>query len=412
MMKKYAILGAARSGESLAKFLIKHNQEVTLFDDKKSKYLPLQAFNENDFDVVVKSPGIPNDHPVLLNHKKFLYSDIEIVSQYMPGTNFLAITGTNGKTTTSTLLAHLLCAKLGGNVGIGLADVVSDGDVVVEVSSFQCEGLENFKPHLAALLNLTPDHLDRYLSVEEYYLSKFNLFKNMNENDYLIVNGDDINIKRLIKTNDLKCQIISVSLKNNDCQVYLKAGSVYYLDTCLFNLCDLNLIGEHNLFNAMVASTIAYLNGLLPQNIQKKLKQFNGIEHRMEKFFEHNGVIFINDSKATNPEASEVAIKSFEKNVHWILGGYDKHTSFEILKKYGDRAKYIYVFGQTKNQLHSVFPKSCIYDNLDQVLNAVANNVSNGDVVLFSPACASFDQFIDYNHRGIYFKEKVKEIFK
>lgn len=412
IMKKYAILGAARSGESLAKFLCNRNQIVTLFDDKKTEYLPLKLFNEDDFDVVVKSPGIPNNHPMLVNHKKFLFSDIEIVSQYMKNTNFLAITGSNGKTTTSTLLAHLLSTKLGGNVGIGLADIVEDGDVVVEVSSFQCEGLLYFKPHLAALLNLTPDHLDRYSSVDEYYLTKFNLFKNMDNQDYLIVNGDDVNIKKFINDQKLKCQIIEVSLSGTNSQVYLKEGCVYYLDICLFNVSDLKLVGEHNLFNAMVASVMAYLNGFSPTDIKSKLKEFNGVEHRMEKFFEYNGVEFINDSKATNPEASEVAIKSFEKNVHWILGGYDKHTGFEILNKYEERAKRIYVFGQTKNELHSVFPKSYVYDNLDQVLYAIADNITSGDVVLFSPACASFDQFRDFEQRGRYFKEKVVEIFK
>lgn len=409
-MRKYAILGAARSGLALANFLLERNEEVALFDDYSDDYMNLADFDENQFDYIVKSPGISNQHPIIAKCHKFLYSDIEIISQYMDKTNFLAVTGTNGKTTTATLLAHILEARLGGNVGIALADVVSDGDVVVEVSSFQCEGLKTFKPHIACLLNLTPDHLDRYANVEDYYLTKFNLFKNMDKNDYLIINGDDENILRLINSIDLKCKIKEISFYKRK-NIYIHDKIVYCDGIELFNIDKLNLIGKHNLFNAMVAATMAHLNGLSSSVIEDKINQFQAVKHRMQFFHEFNGVKFINDSKATNPEASEVAIKSFTNNVHWILGGYDKHTGFDLLKQYAPIAKQIYVFGQTKNQLVEVFNNALVFDNLEDIIVDLKSKVELGDVVLFSPACASFDQFKDFEARGEYFMKIVKENF-
>lgn len=409
-MKKYAILGAARSGLALAKFLAAKNEEVVLFDDYNNDYLNLSEFNENQFDYIVKSPGISNQHPVINNCHKFLYSDIEIIYQYSCNTNFLAVTGTNGKTTTATLLAHILNAKLGGNVGVALADVIASGDVVVEVSSFQCEGLKTFKPHIACLLNLTPDHLDRYSSVEEYYLTKFNLFKNMDKDDYLIINSDDKNILKLINKLNFKCNIKEISLIQNK-DIYIENKIVYFDGLKLFEMDKLNLIGEHNLFNAMVAATMAYLNGLNPGLIEKKISQFQAIKHRMQLFHQFDGVKFINDSKATNPEASEVAIKSFKNNVHWILGGYDKHTGFDLLKQYESIAKQIYVFGQTKDQLFKLFTNVLLYDTLDEIVLDLKGKVKPGDIVLFSPACASFDQFKDFEQRGEYFMKIVKENF-
>lgn len=409
-MKKYAILGAARSGLSLARFLVNKNEEVTLFDDNNSNYLKLSDFQENQFDYIIKSPGISNQHPAIVNCKKFLYSDIEIISQYMNNTNFLAVTGTNGKTTTASLLAHILGAKLGGNVGVALADVVDNGDVVVEVSSFQAEGLKTFKPHIACLLNLTPDHLDRYSNVDEYYLAKFNLFKNMDENDFLIINADDKNILKLINKINLRCQIKEISF-NQRKNIYIDDKIVYCDNVKLFNIDKLNLIGSHNLFNAMVAATMAYLNGLNPLCIEESVSQFQAIKHRMQLFHQFNGVKFINDSKATNPEASEVAIKSFSHNVHWILGGYDKHTGFDILKQYESIATQIYVFGETSDQLSKTFKNALVFKTLDEVVSALKTKIQAGDIVLFSPACASFDQFKDFEQRGDYFMKIIKDLF-
>lgn len=430
-MKLNLILGAGVSGLSIAKLLLSKGEAVLIADDNlKDTPESLIDFQQCivykrglgleladlEVDRVIKAPGISNQHPLIekLSEKYFMYSDVEIAYQYAQDLDFIGISGSNGKTTVTSLLSFIANDTMvaAGNIGIPLGDVVleySDRTVALELSSFQCEGLETFRPKIATILNLSPDHMDRYFSVDQYYQAKLNMLKNMSEEDIFIRNRDDLQLMK--RTQNLKMKVIDVSLAY-DTDVYLKNKAVYYLDTKLFDVGALKLVGLHNLFNAMVAGVIAYLSGIEPDHIQERISQFKGVEHRIEFVDEINGVRYYNDSKATNPEATQVALESFSGNIHLLVGGYDKHISYELLKPYAHKLSGAYVYGQTKDQLKEIFIDALVFETMEEALLAAHQNSKKGDVVLLSPASASYDQFKNYEQRGQLFKEAVGHLGK
>lgn len=428
-MKLNCILGAGISGISIATLLLEKGEAVLIADDALKetpqsllKYQQCIVYKRGlaleladlEYDKVIKSPGLPNNHPLVekLAEKYFMYSDIEIGYLYANNLEFISITGSNGKTTVTSLLTHLGQGELisAGNIGMPLGDVVlneHDKKVSLELSSFQCEGLKAFKPKLATILNLTPDHMDRYLSVNQYYKAKLRMLMNMDEQDIFIRNRDDVTLMNL--TQDLKMTVYDFSL-GLDTDIHIHQGSVYFKEVELFKIRNLNLVGQHNLANAMVAASLAYLSGIRPELINKRISEFKGVEHRLEYVDEINGVKFYNDSKATNPEATQVALASFDKNVHLLIGGYDKHIAYDILKEFEPKLKSIHAFGQTKHQIENLFEKVSVTDTMQEALVNAYTVSEPGDIILLSPASASYDQFKNYEQRGQLFKEAVKHL--
>ena len=421
------VIGGARSGIGVALLLNKSGYHVTLATnsdfDKRSQLEDLGiVVNLNDkdmslvanYDVVVKNPGIPLSHPLVSKFENVV-NEIEVASKLAPDYSFYAISGTNGKTTATTLLHQMLMKKnsnalLAGNVGFALSEAVyQDGnfsrDVALEIAAFQMEGTPTFAPKVYGLMNLTPAHLDRFASEDDYYQAKLNILPNVG---VFVRNIDDLNIMRL--TQNYAGNVVNVSMENSDADVKVLEGAVYYKDIYLFDAKDLKVVGKHNLFNAIMAATIAYLAGVSQEAIREAVQEFKAVEHRIEYVRELNGVIYYNDSKATNPESCDVALASFDAPVHLLAGGFDKHISFELLRKHAPMLKGIYVFGESADQIKEVFPNAIKVETMEIALNTAVSNAQSGDVVLLSPACASYDQFDNFEQRGTIFKDLVKKL--
>lgn len=432
-MKQVLVIGAARSGSAVAKLLAKHGYHVVLSDQNVvenkrelegegirvvDKGHPEELLHTN-YEFVVKNPGIPYRVPIIkyfVEHHVPVYTEIEIAYRYAKKFHYGAVTGTNGKTTITSILHQLLSYKgnalAAGNIGTPLSEYALHFEeeekwVALELSNFQLLGCESFHPEVAVVCNLTPDHLDYMGSVEAYYESKMKVYANQNEEDWFLRNVDDEEVMKYAK--DIPATIIDFSLVRDDVDLYLKEGSVYLHDIKLFDVSILKIVGMHNISNAMVAACMAYKLGVSIDDIQKGLASFKAVEHRLEYVAEKNGVKFYNDSKATNPEAVVPALNAFEKNVLLLAGGYDKKLPFDVLKQFDDKIKMCYAFGETKNAFKDVFTNVTLCENMNDALVMATSNAVCGDVVLLSPACASYDQFVSYEQRGEVFKVAVHQ---
>ena len=415
---KTVLIGAGRSGVGVARLLSQEDMTVTLFNEHpfseqeeleklgiKVEITDFSNINTDLYDLVIKAPGIAG-FPEAMN-------EIEIASRLAKDYQLYAISGTNGKTTTTKLLHSMLFKEDNkslalGNVGYSMSQGVYDHgresrNIALEISAFQMDGLLETKFKAYALLNLSPDHLDRYPSEKEYYQSKL---KMLNHSEFKIVNIDDKNIKALI---DPKLDYLSLSIKTK-ADIYLEDQKVYFKDVELFSVQDLKVPGEHNLLNAMFAASLAYLANVSIEHIREALHEFTGVEHRLEYIRELNGVRYYNDSKATNPESTVVCLKSLEENIHLIAGGFDKKISFDLLKDYDRKIKGIYVFGESARLLKEAFPKALVFETMLEATKKAHENAEPGDVVVLSPACASYDQFKDFEERGIIFKDYIKTL--
>lgn len=424
---KALIIGGARSGMGVARLLHSKGYQVTLttnqdFDERHElETLGIKvSLNDKDmglvdtYDFVVKNPGIPNDHP-LVSQFNNVVNEIEVASLFSSNYNYYAISGTNGKTTTATLLWEMLQKKndialLAGNVGYALSEAVyKDGniarDVSLEISAFQMEGSPTFSPDVYGLINLSPDHLDRYDSEQDYYAAKLKILDRVK---IFVRNVEDKNILAL--TQNYTGKVIDVSLHDESKNVFIKDDAVYFNTVKLFSLAEFKLVGEHNILNASIAAVMAFLAGVELEDIQTTIHNFKGVEHRIEFVRELQGVRYYNDSKATNPESTEVALKSFEKGVYLMLGGYDKHISFDILKPYMDRVERLYVYGDSAKQLKETFPQAIVVETMFEALNDAHRIAQAGEVILLSPACASYDQFNNFEERGELFKQAVMNL--
>lgn len=417
---KYIIFGLGISGVGAKELLEKQKQEAIIVDDKNG-ISSKDAINiTNKDDVVIKSPGISwnNDYLKFCLEKGIkIISEIDLAIKYVnPKTKLIAITGTNGKTTTCTKIYELLKyagynVALGGNEGHSFAKIVSDKNdydyIVLELSSYQLENNPSIKPYIAMVTNLTPDHLLRYDSVDEYYITKLNIFKNQDENDYMIINPNDNEFKRLFNN--------SLSKK-----VYIQEDEKYLVfnNEKIIEKDKASLKGEHNIQNMNFIIATAKIIGIKTEVINSFLQNTNPLEHRMENFFSIKNTSFINDSKGTNVESSLYAIDAYKyKNLILICGGQDKKIdNTKMYDKIYECVDLCLLIGENANQYIEAFNKKGYIKykelkTLENAINYIAENVDmeKETYVLLSPATASFDQFKSFEHRGLEFKRLVRE---
>lgn len=398
--------------------------EIHWEDEKHTEELILNA------DVVMKSPGIPDKAPIV---KKLVEKGISVVSEIEFAAQFtnaitIGITGSNGKTTTSLLTYHLLKegglnVGLAGNIGKSFAWQVAEEkyDVyVLELSSFQLDGIVNYKPHIAIMTNLSPDHLDRYnYDYNLYIASKFRITMNQDENDYLILDNDDVEIQKWLQNNKTKANVIPFSVLNE----LENGGSIKEeilhnsINNELFTMPinELALEGKHNIKNAMAATTVAQLMKIRKQTIRESLSNFQGAEHRLEKVLKIQGVQYINDSKATNVNATFFALDSMTTPTVWIVGGVDKGNDYdEIMSLVREKVKGIICLGVDNQKLFNSFEN--VVDvmvettSITEAVKIAEKMAEKGDTVLLSPCCASFDLFENYEDRGNQFKNAVHNL--
>jgi UDP-N-acetylmuramoylalanine--D-glutamate ligase len=381
-------------------------------------------------DVVMKSPGIPEKAPIV---KKLLEKGIPVISEIEFTAQFtnavtIGITGSNGKTTTTMLTYHLLKegglnVGLAGNIGKSFAWQVAEENYdcyVLELSSFQLDGIVNYKPHIAVITNISPDHLDRYeYKYENYIASKFRITMNQNENDFLIYDNDDEAISNWFKNNKTKAQTIPFSLikalkngafLNNDTMEVTINNEEFEMKTA-----DISLQGKHNLKNAMAAASVAQLMKIRKQTIRESLSNFQGVEHRLEKVLKIQNVQYINDSKATNVNATFFALDSMTVPTVWIVGGVDKGNDYsELMPLVREKVKAIICLGVDNKKIIDAFgdvvDMMVEVDNMIDAVNTSKHIAEKGDAVLLSPACASFDLFQSYEDRGNQFKAAVRNL--
>ncbi len=446
--KRFSVLGGARSGVAVARLLKDHGAWVFLSDksvaEKMQETIRLlesqgieYEFGGNtekvlDADVVVVSPGVPSDIPLVtsaLANGRLVLSEVEVASWFCPAP-IVAITGTNGKTTTTTLAGRMFedgrrpCV-VAGNIGTAFSQVVDqvgqDGAAILEISSFQLDHIQTFKPKVSVWLNITPDHLDRYdHSYEKYIASKCRIFENQGNGDVLVYNADDeterVNVNKLAPAGVNKLPFTVRTRVDRGAFVedgYMKIR-LQGADSDVIGVDQISIRGMHNLYNAMAATLAASVMGISTASIRATLKNFKGVEHRLEFVATVNGVEYVNDSKATNVDSVWYALQSFDKPIVLLLGGRDKGNDysrlFELVKKH---VKAIVAIGESAGKVINAFGGFASVTKATSMNEAVMNAAAiaaSGDVVLLSPACASFDWFENYEHRGRVFKQLVAEL--
>jgi UDP-N-acetylmuramoylalanine--D-glutamate ligase len=382
----------------------------------------------DNIDLMVLSPGISSGHSLVrqaVSRNIPVISEIEWAYRNSKG-KVIGITGSNGKSTTTALTAALLKSdgidvRMGGNIGTPFCDLLQDSSAdsifVLELSSFQLENNSSFKADIAILLNVTPDHQDRYPEFESYVDAKAHLFDRQKADDISILNLNDAATKRLLA--GIKSRKFFFSLEpHNFPGAFLKEGTVVFRDekgilTDLFSAGDMPIKGPHNIENAMAASIAAYLSGTAPENIRERLKNFRALPHRLELVAEINGAKIYNDSKATNTDSVLKALVSFERNIILLLGGKDKGADFYLLaSEIEKRCKKVIAFGAASKRIVETIGKSIdmpAFDSLKDATDCALSIAGPGDVVLLSPACASFDEFQNYEDRGNCFRNFVLE---
>jgi|TARA_B110000238_G_scaffold62404_1_gene68368 UDP-N-acetylmuramoylalanine--D-glutamate ligase len=442
---KLVVLGGGESGVGTAILGKQKGYEVFVSDageiGNKFKEVLLKneiSFEENKHteskilvaDVVMKSPGIPGSMPLILKLKAkgiSVISEIEFAAKYTDAT-IVGITGSNGKTTTTMLVHHILKdaglnVGIAGNIGISFAKQIAQGsreNYVVELSSFQLDDIENFNCHIAILTNITPDHLDRYdYDFEKYIASKFRITKNQKASDYLIYDADDEAINTWLKDNNTKAKLLPFSLKKELAYgAFLKDNTIIIninKDTFKMPISTLAVKGKHNVKNTMAATMAAQLLQIRKEAIKESLSNFEGVEHRLENVAKVKGVEYINDSKATNINATFYALECMNRQTVWIVGGVDKGNDYsDLLPLVREKVKAIVCLGLDNQKIKDMFGN--VVDIVVETAGAeeavkVAHKLSeNGDAVLLSPACASFDLFENYEDRGRQFKDAVRNL--
>ena len=444
--KNILIVGLGKSGVACARLCVSQSANVFVFDKDKAKYDLVRSHKLfegknivamtkiapkylKDMDIVVLSPSIQLSARIekyLKEQHIALVGEIEFSSRFCRS-EILAITGTNGKTTTTTLLGEIVQAfnpntYVLGNIGKAFAtkalSTKRDGYVVLEVSSFQLKTIATFTPKIAALLNLKEDHMDYHKTFEDYASSKLRIFENMKASDFAVVNYNDAMCVE--RTKNIVPEIYYFSTTCEVKGAYLKDGAIYFCDgTSTFSICeqnDIRLVGMHNIANVLCAVCMAFLIGISKELIKDTIINFKGLTHRIEFVKTKNSVSYYNDSKATNVDSTLVATRSFSQNIVLLLGGSYKGENFKALfRELPQNVRYVVAYGKTANKIMRA-ARALGYTNIskcDGLLNAVlsARIVANeGDVVLLSPACASFDQFRNYEERGDSFKEIVRNL--
>jgi len=444
-MERLVILGGGESGVGTAILGKQKGYEIFVSDKGviSKKYKEVLLNNEIDFeenqhteskilnaDLVMKSPGIPDKIALvqkLIKKSIPVISEIEFASQFTKAT-IIGITGSNGKTTTTLLVHHILknaglSVGIAGNIGDSFAQQVAEEtyeNYVLELSSFQLDGIENFNSHIAILTNITPDHLDRYeYDFNRYIASKFRITKNQKETDYLIYDADDEAINNWLKENKTSAKLVPFSLeKELEYGAYIKDNNIIIninKDKINMPISTLSIKGKHNTKNALAATMAAQLLKIRKQNIKESLENFEGAEHRLENVSKVYGVEYINDSKATNVNATFYALECMDKTTVWIVGGVDKGNDYnDLLPLVREKVKAIVCLGLDNDKIKNMFGN--VVDIIVETAGAeeavkVSHKLAErGEVVLLSPACASFDLFDNYEDRGRQFKKAVRSL--
>ena len=433
--KKMFILGMGKSGCAAARLLAKDNH--VLITDVKCDSLDLikelealginviitkdqEKIFDDSYDYVVKNPGVKLDHPIVLKAQKYhipIITELEVGYRYLPEVKVVGITGSNGKTTTTMITYEFLKSAglpvhIAGNIGFPLCDQIDDihkGDIVVtEVSSHQLVNLDKFKADIAVLTNLYQVHLDFFGTYEKYKLNKMHIFDNQDGHSVAILNKDDQEVMDM--TVGVKAHKKYFSVKDK-ADIYLKDGNFICDGDIILNVSDVRVKGMHNYENIMAAILVAKEFDVSNLVIKEVLNNFAGVEHRIEFVRKLNGREFYNDSKATNVDSTITALKSFDNEVVLILGGLDRGHSFEPLLPYLKHVKHIVCYGETKKRIAEFASKYnidvTVTDNLEEAVHAAYNISLEGDTILLSPACASWDQYKNFEQRGCEFKEIV-----
>lgn len=440
--KNISVIGAVRSGIGAAKLIKKLGGIPFVSDSSDSEKLrqSTQSLNDESIEfelgghsdrvyncnVIVVSPGVPSDSDILKNalaKNIKIISEIELAAAFCKG-NIIAITGTNGKTTTATLCGYLFnqCGMktyTAGNIGLAFSEISLDVNenefVALEVSSFQLDFIEKFKPKVAVILNITPDHLNRYdHKYEKYAESKLRIFENQDQSDFLILNRDSKDLMNFFKGSG--SIIVNFTAKNKKIDGCWSENQNVFCEMIGYekfkcNRGDIYIPGEHNLSNVMAVICAAKIFGLSSEKMIEALRSFKGVEHRLELVREIDGVKYINDSKGTNVDSVWCALRSFDSPLFLILGGQDKGNDYDIIKDLViEKVKKIFAIGSSAEKIFNFFHslvKVEIRDSMEAAVLAANKEAREGDIVLLSPACASFDMFENYEHRGKIFKEAV-----
>ena len=446
--RNVVVIGLARSGVAVAKCLHQLGAKVVVNDQKPLADCPeaeeLKKFDipvicghhpsdliTDTVDVVVKNPGIPyRIEPIQQALKKDIpvITEVEVAGQ-LAKAKIIGITGSNGKTTTTTLVGKMLEAGqlpvfVAGNIGTALSEVVmqlnDDQWLVAELSSFQLKGTNQFHPHIAACLNVYPAHLDYHPSLEDYWRSKANLFQNQTAADFSILNHDSEICRKMAER--LRSNVLWFSRTQEVEQgTFIREGQIIakgfdQLEQVIMPVEEIALPGEFNLENALAATAIALCCGCAPSAIRQVLSTFRGVEHRLEYVKELDGVVYYNDSKATNPQAATKAIQSFQQPLIWIAGGLDRGIDFaEMVPVIKDRVKTVIAYGESASILLKRAEEAGISDrfqveNVAEAVQVAKKQAVEGDIVLLSPACASWDQHTSFEERGSIFKQAVHKL--
>ncbi len=445
--KRVLVVGLGKSGVAAALFLKARGACVTVSDSKTPDELKEESpklldegiavetggHGERTFqgqDLIVVSPGVPVDAPLLVQASALgekVIGEIELAAQFFPG-RIVAITGSNGKTTTTTLAGEIVTAGgsptvVGGNIGtpaiILVQGATPDTIAVLEVSSFQLETIQTFRPWIAVVLNITPDHLDRHRTFAAYTDAKARIFENQRADDFAVLNADDATTATLATRT--RGQVFWFSRKKEVKQgAYVHDGRIWFRDTNgqreIMLASEIPLKGSHNVENVLAAVCVGALTAVTTERIREAVRGFQAVEHRLERVATIRGVEYYNDSKATNVDATVKALESFPANIHLILGGKDKGSDYTVLNDLlRQRVKRVYTIGAAAAKIESQIRGAVEIVHAETLENAVqrAHEAAKpGDIVLLAPACASFDQFRSYEHRGKVFKEVVAKLEK
>lgn len=442
--KRVLVVGLGKSGVAAALFLSARGAHVTVSDTKTEDQLREEipvlldhgiavetgGHGDRTFrgqDLIVVSPGVPIDAAPLVQARALgepVIGEIELAARFLPGP-IVAITGSNGKTTTTTLSGEIIAAGgrptvVGGNIGTPAVSLIERATpetvAVLEVSSFQLETIRSFRPKVAVVLNVTPDHLDRHRTFETYVAAKVRIFENQTGTDFAVLNADDPTCVAMGKRTQAHIFWFSRKKEINS-GAYATQGRILFRNAHgqheIMQVSEIPLKGAHNLENVLAGVCVGMLMGCRPEQIGKAVREFKAVEHRLEYVATVRGVQYFNDSKATNVDATIKALESFPSNIHLILGGKDKGSDYTVLNELiRERVKRVYTIGAAADKIESQVRGAEVVhaETLDTAVKRASASATKGDIVLLAPACASFDQFNNYEHRGRTFKEVVQAI--
>lgn len=448
-MKKICIVGLGISGLSILDYFADKNAKIIAFDSNenidKSKFEKYDKFENidinigknptgtEDVDIIYVSPGISlyTDYLVKFKNRNVpITGEVELAYEILKDAKYIGITGTNGKTTTTSMLGEIYKSYesntyVAGNIGISLLNFTKTAKensiFITELSSFQLESIIDFKPHIAVILNITPDHIERHKTMQEYKNAKFNITKNQTSEDFLVLNKDDSEID--LDLSKVKAQVVYFSQKEkiqngvyyDSCQRAI-INNLYGKNELVIKREDIHLLGNHNIENTLASVTVALLDGIPTELIKKSIAEFKSVKHRMQEIRTLNGVKYINDSKGTNVMSTVKALEAINSDIILIAGGYDKNVEFdELIKHFDNKVKKLVLFGTTKYQILDTaikygFKDIIVLENLSQAVKICNILAKEGDYVLLSPACASWDMYKSYEHRGDDFISLVNEL--